>query len=459
MKIKRRRFLVESEANMKRLKVVLLGMIIMVLSVCVPQVCKANASTESWDGTVDISWYKQEEESFLINSGKQLAGLAKLVNEGNDFAGKEIHLAKDIYLNNAPLSTKNVWVPIGKGNDIEDTAHSFQGEFYGDGYYIYNIYVPSTGLGGLFGCIGESGIVCDVVVSQGRCDSGGIIANINKGIIKFCSNNSIVGTTAYDVGGICNTNYNLVYGCENLGEVWGSSAAGIVGKNMEKLSTINQCRNKGKVGSSSVSCGIVVANMGWVYNCYNVGSLSDNFGTLNKARALMGIVDENNNKVLNCYSSCTYDYSEDDCWWVYGISRDETENCFYYSEKTIGSGDAEKVDLEEMKKTSFVQKLLPQTTDYNVVKSWNADEENSNSGLPVTDADIQRKNGTCKCQPEIWMTASVFEKEVGENYVTDIQFYYTETMPNIYFDNEELGWVSYDGDIKGGYIFLAFRKE
>ena len=42
----------------------------------------------NWAKTADTSWYNDNDTSFTISSGEQLAGLASLVNDGNDFSQK-----------------------------------------------------------------------------------------------------------------------------------------------------------------------------------------------------------------------------------------------------------------------------------------------------------------------------------------------------------------------------------
>ena len=42
----------------------------------------------NWAKTADTSWYNDNDTSFTLSSGEQLAGLASLVNDGNDFSQK-----------------------------------------------------------------------------------------------------------------------------------------------------------------------------------------------------------------------------------------------------------------------------------------------------------------------------------------------------------------------------------
>ncbi|MBR2012856.1 MAG: SipW-dependent-type signal peptide-containing protein [Clostridia bacterium] len=103
-----------------------------------------NAPLLVWEGTIDTSWYNADATSYELSSPAKLAGLAKLVNDGNTFAGKSIKLAADMDLNNI------AWTAIGNG-----TAN-FNGKFYGNGYTIYNLTVSGTKGVGLFGFAGNA---------------------------------------------------------------------------------------------------------------------------------------------------------------------------------------------------------------------------------------------------------------------------------------------------------------
>ena len=54
---------------------------------------------ETWSGETDTTWYKDTTTEFVLTTAEQLAGLAKLVDEGNTFEGKTIKLDNDIDLN------------------------------------------------------------------------------------------------------------------------------------------------------------------------------------------------------------------------------------------------------------------------------------------------------------------------------------------------------------------------
>ena len=85
------------------------------------------ADLPAWDGTADTSWYDAAETEFVLSDGADLAGFAKLVNEGNNFSKKTVTLGADINLNNIN------WTPIGMN------GKRFAGTFDGKNYTIYNV--------------------------------------------------------------------------------------------------------------------------------------------------------------------------------------------------------------------------------------------------------------------------------------------------------------------------------
>ena len=48
----------------------------------------ADDSADNWLNEADTSWYDSGEKNFEIDTAAELAGLAKLVNGGETFAGK-----------------------------------------------------------------------------------------------------------------------------------------------------------------------------------------------------------------------------------------------------------------------------------------------------------------------------------------------------------------------------------
>ena len=107
--------------------------------------------SQPWDGAAaDTQWYDRQPEAdcYTISTAAQLAGLAKLVNEGNSFSNKTVLLGASIDLNGQE------WTPIGG----TDTGKTFAGAFDGQGQTISNLKITrgleNTGANnrvGLFG--------------------------------------------------------------------------------------------------------------------------------------------------------------------------------------------------------------------------------------------------------------------------------------------------------------------
>lgn len=158
----------------------------------------------NWAKTADTSWYNDNDTSFTLSSGEQLAGLASLVNDGNDFSQKTIQLGQDIDLDNRE------WTPIGKSDKV------FKGNFVGDGHTILNLKITSASDNtGLFGSV-----------------SAGEIKNLNikKTDIKACEN---VGALAGSVAGNttikkCNVTEGSIQGNADVGGLVGSAGAGTI---------------------------------------------------------------------------------------------------------------------------------------------------------------------------------------------------------------------------------------
>ena len=95
--------------------------------------------------TANTEWYNNAQEEtteYTISTAAELAGLATLVNGGNNFKNKTIKLGADIDLEN-----KN-WTPIGTKNNY------FAGNFDGGNHKISNLKIASSdSYVGLFGDI------------------------------------------------------------------------------------------------------------------------------------------------------------------------------------------------------------------------------------------------------------------------------------------------------------------
>ena len=132
------------------------------------------AADNTWDGSVNTGWYDTSKSEFTINTAADLAGLAKLVNEGNNFYGKTIKLGDNIDLANEE------WTPIGK------SGKPFSGTFDGDGKTISNLYInkgfansAANSYIGLFGLTNSPAVIKNVNIEnvdiQGSLYVGAIV--------------------------------------------------------------------------------------------------------------------------------------------------------------------------------------------------------------------------------------------------------------------------------------------
>ncbi len=103
--------------------------------------------TENWIDGADISWYTEGETSYTISTAAELAGLAKLVNEGIAFCDKDFNSVIITLDDDIDLDGK-MWTPIGGG----EANKTFAGIFDGGNNTISNLIVTSSyGNVGLFG--------------------------------------------------------------------------------------------------------------------------------------------------------------------------------------------------------------------------------------------------------------------------------------------------------------------
>ena len=152
----------------------------------------------NWIQLADTSWYNDTDTTFTLTTANQLAGLAKLTNNGNNFSGKTIILGADIDLKGRE------WVPVGASNDYAGdwkSAVYFAGSFDGNGRTIKNLKVTS-GEGenniGLFGLIKVAegveikNVVIDGATIKGSGQSTGALAGAMTAGAKWQSGVGLV---------------------------------------------------------------------------------------------------------------------------------------------------------------------------------------------------------------------------------------------------------------------------
>lgn len=195
-------------------------------------------------GKPDTLWYTDNPgaESFTISNADELAGLAKLVNDGERFKGKTVNLAGDIDL----MAYYN-WEPIG------NYTKPFSGIFDGSGHAIRNLTInsPNKSWQGLFGHICSGTVknlsLCDIYI-DGDTIIGGVVGRAKDSTLNSCSSNgTICGED--NVGGIVGLitdNDSVVYNCH-------STASIIDKRNIKKWEQEERERQRRKEESAGTS--------------------------------------------------------------------------------------------------------------------------------------------------------------------------------------------------------------
>lgn len=186
-----------------------------------------------WDGiSANTSWYTDESATFILHQPAELAGLAKLVNEGNNMEGKTIYLSADLDMNNKP------WTPIGNSDE-----NAFKGIFDGNNLQIKNLNPKTDGdlnMAGLFGT--SEGTIRELQISGNfsieHTGSStlyvGAVCGINKGTVQQCR--SHVNIAAY-----------MKKESEEQTNIY---AGGIVG---DLLGTVSSCQNYGLITAENIN--------------------------------------------------------------------------------------------------------------------------------------------------------------------------------------------------------------
>ena len=287
-------------------------------------------STTVWDGTRDTAWYNTTDTVFHIDTAEELAGLAKLVNDGTeDFEGKTVILDSDVVLYSgnaedwktaAPQDLSKEyqygWLPIG----YTDTSHivtdgtvttgpSFKGTFDGNGHTVSGVYYSrgqannSVGIG-LFGFV-EGATIKNLRVENSFINAcaaiGGIAGFAREGgvTITDCYSDAIIciyGRKGYEpahigYGGIlgrADTDSVTISGCWFDGETYHTPVAnknlyadgvgGIVGYLDVGGNTISNCLVTGTIEGNKNVGGIVgrckdVTNAVTITNTLMLGSV------------------------------------------------------------------------------------------------------------------------------------------------------------------------------------------
>ena len=251
----------------------------------------STTSVSGWDGTADTSWYTgyESDSDYTITSAAELAGLAQLVNGGDDFSGKTITLTVNIDLNpeytyDAAAGTwtnkssgqsgtpSHSWTPIGV------VGKTFSGTFDGGDCEISGLYInDAADQQGFFYSLAAGGTVRNLRIS-GAVTGGsyvGGLAGRNHGTIENCQSAVSISGTVQAIGGLVGINQGTISSSENAGPVKGMmSVGGVAGVNWSNCE-INNCVNTGSItGTMMYAGGVAGLSNGTVSGCENSGTIS-----------------------------------------------------------------------------------------------------------------------------------------------------------------------------------------
>ena len=153
---------------------------------------------EDIEALADTSIYDESRE-YYITTVEQLAGLVKLVNEGESFYGCNFYLQADLDLAGYDWAPIGWYYPADKGYLWKDFP--FEGRFYGNNHTIYNMTIisPNQSDLGMFGRTLQTFQVHDLSLIdcyiEGKFYCGGILGdNINSGHSFGMTNCHMTGT-------------------------------------------------------------------------------------------------------------------------------------------------------------------------------------------------------------------------------------------------------------------------
>lgn len=246
----------------------------------------ATAATGVWDGTIADSYAGgtgTRTDPFLISNGSQLA---KMVNDGNDTAGKFYKLTGDIYLNDTSDSAWKDNNPRAWYTRTDVSNIGFQGTLDGDSHTVSGIYYKGDErLLGLIPATTNGATVKNLHIADSHLESTsyGIAA-----LIGFASGNITISKC------YIHEDVTVISGDTSSNE----SAGGLMGWGMGTY-TVSDCAVLATLSNPSSGVGAVLANS-WrstitVTNTFASDKFGKHPGTINMENCYSAIDDTDYN--------------------------------------------------------------------------------------------------------------------------------------------------------------------
>ncbi len=340
-----------------------------------------------WGGAEDVEtdWYEdhQNESVYIISNESQLAGLAKLVNDGTStFAGKTVKLARNMDL------ADNPWTPIG-GYAVSG-AKAFSGTFDGQGYSIIissGEFVNNETSFGVFGYLKDATVKNLILNGEAEVTAqnesttfstiyvGALAGYAGNSKIENCSNQmefnvsyTTEGPVILDIGGLVGWSVGTSYSkCNNIEDITGE---------IDTTASVGICYIGGIAGynNSAQSNAQSVTS-----NCYNTGAISGTGKSLCNAGGIIGNLSGHSSffTMSNCYSAAavTADATAKNAGALVGSGSSGAFSNNYYLDNGLDepTANSNKKTASEMKTEEFVKAL------------GDAYIANTNGGYPVLD--------------------------------------------------------------------------
>ena len=308
-------------------------------------------AVSTWSGAVDTTWYDATKTEVKLDSADQLAGLASLVANGEDFAGVTVKLDKNIDLNGV------AWAPIGEGVRSGKTANGnvFSGVFDGGYMTVSGLNIVNASEDdavGLFGIV--TGTVKNVNIANStvvtNSENAGFVAGlVVGGVIENCSTDANSAITAAEAGGIVGRvlTDGTIAKCTNNATVTatagGGAAGGIACKAYYTVTdcemNITDCVNNGAVTAPYAVGGIVGLSAANVSGCVNNATVSSQMAG--------GIIGEqvNYGEVKNNVNTATVTATVLPAGGIIGFIRYQNNASYQVSEVITVSGNKNSGDI------------------------------------------------------------------------------------------------------------------
>lgn len=350
-----------------------------------------------WDGTTNTDWYNTSDSVFTITSAEDLAGLAQLVNGGNDFRNKTIVLGADILLNDTAgwegkitdaswdaagvLTTPSiVSTGLNKWNPIGSQDNLFNGVFDGNNKTIAGMYIEDDMIdAGFFGGTGSASTIKNIEIEKSFVKAvlsttwgdaprvGGLIGYSESILVRNCDIDVLVSAhvtvagAPYCGGLIGETSKDgdspKITNCRAYGDVFAYSAhnSAVVGGLVGYLDVeVKNCGATGNIYASSddthyrtSQAGGLIGYISYtsVANSYALGDVVSKKGNA-RVGGLVGQLRGSSGKVVidNSYSVGTVSYeNEGDSVSLAGgsvgeIYSGELRNCYYNGDVNTDGG-------------------------------------------------------------------------------------------------------------------------